>query len=305
MIGSKKGLLKTMGTATSFTELFQGRYIDRNQPAPLYEQLQQILVDVIKRGQIKPGEQMPGEKELEEHFRVSRITVRRALSEMVTSGYLRREAGRGTFVMRSVIHDSSSFRLGTLMDSLRAMGESVTSTILALHWEEPSANVARALDISPQSKLLYMNRLVMVNRDPAYLAYNWIKLPEGEGMDLDRDLLKRMNIWDALEQFYGIVPYSADQTLQAVAANREEAETLKVLEGTPLMMIELTLRDASNQAFGYVKVIHIGTLYKFHQVLYNVGRPRQSVQMPDSALERWVMGSDGVETSSLIAESGS
>lgn len=305
MIGSKKGLMKTMGTATSFTKLFQGRYIDRNQPAPLYEQLQQILIDVIKRGEIKPGEQMPGEKELEEHFRVSRITVRRALSEMVTSGYLQREAGRGTFVMRSVIHDSSSFRLGTLMDSLRSVGESVTSTILALRWEAASDNVAKALEISPQSRILYMNRLVMVNHDPAYLAYNWIKLPQGDGVKLDHDLLNRMNIWDALAQFYGIVPYSAEQTLQAVSANREEAERLKVPESTPLMMIELILSDANNRAFGYVKVLHIGTLYKFHQVLYNVGRTRQSVQMPDSVLEGWAMGTNGVETGSLIAEGGS
>jgi DNA-binding GntR family transcriptional regulator len=150
-----------------------------------------------------------------------------------------------------------------------------------------------------------MNRLVMVNHDPAYLAYNWIKLPQGDGVKLDHDLLNRMNIWDALAQFYGVVPYSAEQTLQAVSANREEAERLKVPESTPLMMIELILSDANNQAFGYVKVLHIGTLYKFHQVLYNVGRTRQSVQMPDSVLEGWAMGTNGVETSSLIAEGGS
>lgn len=287
-----------MDTARSFEQLF-GHRVDRNQPTPLYDQLQQILIDVIRRGLFKPGEQMPGEKELEEHFRVSRITVRRALSEMVASGYLRREAGRGTFVMRSVVHDSSSFRLGTLMDSLRSLGENVSSTILALRWEEAAANVAQELNIAAQSRILHMIRLVMVNGDPTYLAHNWITLPEGEGVELDRDLLDRMNIWDALEQLYGIVPHAAEQTLQAVAATHEEAETLKVPEGSPLMLIELVLRDASNRAFGYVKVINIGTLYKFHQVLYNVGRPLPFAPLPGSALKRWATESDGAAVSSV------
>ncbi len=108
-----------------------------------------------------------------------------------------------------------------------------------------------------------------------------------------------------LQQFYGIVPDSAEQTLQAVPANREEAETLKVPEGTPLMLVELTLRDASNRAFGYVKVAHIGTLYKFHQVLYNVGLPQQAAPMPATALHLGTMVADGPQTSSVMAETGS
>lgn len=291
-----------MGTTTNIGSLFQGVAVDRSQPAPLYDQLQQILIGVIRRGQIKPGEQMPGEVELEEHFGVSRITVRRALSEMVASGYLHREAGRGTFVLRSVIHDSASYRLGTLMDSLKSMGETVASQILALQWEEPPPNVARALEVAPMQHVLRMNRLVMLDAEPAYLASNWIKLPEGEGVEIDRELLEHVNIWDALQQFYGIVPDSAEQTLQATPANREEAEILNVQEGTPLMLIELLLRDASNRPFGFVKVTHIGTLYKFHQVLYNVGLPRQTAQMPTATLELGAVVPDKPQTSSLMTD---
>lgn len=256
-----------MSTDITLEELFQGEALDHKQPIVLYEQVKRILVGVINRNKIKPGEQMPGERELEEYFQVSRITIRRALSEMVASGYLQREAGRGTFVLRSVIHDSANIRRGSLMDVLRSEGEKVSSAILALRWEQPPADVAKALESAPQGRVLRMSRLVMMDAAPAYLAHNWLNVPEPAEIHVVHELLDRVNIWDMLVQLYGITPDSAEQTLQALAANHEEAEQLKVLEGTPLMLIELLVRDASNRPIGYVKVAHIGSLYKFHQVL--------------------------------------
>ena len=72
--------------------------LDKDLPVPLYHQLQVVLKAEIESGRWQPGEQIPTESQLAEDFRVSKITVRQAIQNLVDLGYVRREHGRGTFV---------------------------------------------------------------------------------------------------------------------------------------------------------------------------------------------------------------
>ena len=56
------------------------REIDKDTPVPLYYQISQQIRDQIEAGELKPGDRLPTEKELQEEFEVSRATVRRAIS---------------------------------------------------------------------------------------------------------------------------------------------------------------------------------------------------------------------------------
>ncbi|MCK4570984.1 extracellular solute-binding protein [Candidatus Bipolaricaulota bacterium] len=72
--------------------------IAKNGNAPLYRQLEEILKQRIKNGELKPGDQIPTEFDLCEQFGISRISVRQALAELANDGFLCRHQGRGTFV---------------------------------------------------------------------------------------------------------------------------------------------------------------------------------------------------------------
>lgn len=72
--------------------------IVKNGTMPLYRQLEEILKQRIKNGELKPSDQIPTEFELCEEFGISRISVRQALAELANSGFLSRHQGRGTFV---------------------------------------------------------------------------------------------------------------------------------------------------------------------------------------------------------------
>lgn len=66
--------------------------------APLYQTIKQDLLDKIYTGLLKADTQISSEKELSEQFKVSRITVRRALEELEEEGFIYRRQGKGTFV---------------------------------------------------------------------------------------------------------------------------------------------------------------------------------------------------------------
>ena len=75
-----------------------------NTLVPLYQQIKEDIKSAIERGKYKPQEQIPTEPELSAEYSVSRVTVRRAVEELCSEGYLVKMQGRGTFVSTPRIH---------------------------------------------------------------------------------------------------------------------------------------------------------------------------------------------------------
>lgn len=71
--------------------------MEENKTAPKYARLKEYLKEEMKRGVIIPGGQLPSENMLAEQFKISRHTVRQALSDLENEGLVFREQGRGTF----------------------------------------------------------------------------------------------------------------------------------------------------------------------------------------------------------------
>lgn len=73
---------------------------------PLYKQIMNNLKKQILSGQLPTNSQLPTENELSETYQVSRITSKRALSELEQAGLINRTRGKGSFVKDTAIHDS-------------------------------------------------------------------------------------------------------------------------------------------------------------------------------------------------------
>lgn len=68
------------------------------EQTPKYRQLKRLLVEQIDAGRYAPGARIASENELVREYGVSKHTVLKALTELVSEGALYREQGRGTFV---------------------------------------------------------------------------------------------------------------------------------------------------------------------------------------------------------------
>lgn len=76
---------------------------------PKYEQIKQDLLKEIKERKFLPGDKFYSESELKTRYRVSSITVIKALNELTNAGYLYRIQGKGTFVSKAKIGASVKF----------------------------------------------------------------------------------------------------------------------------------------------------------------------------------------------------
>jgi GntR family transcriptional regulator len=75
------------------------RYIAFMAEIPLYGKVEEVLGSEIGRGDLKPGDRLPSEDELLARFGVSRITVRRAIQNLIRRGMLEIRRALGTFVL--------------------------------------------------------------------------------------------------------------------------------------------------------------------------------------------------------------
>lgn len=71
----------------------------------LYEQIVQQVEDSILQGRLKPGDQLPAERDLAQRFGVSRTAVREAMKTLGEKGLVEAHSGRGTFVTRPSSQD--------------------------------------------------------------------------------------------------------------------------------------------------------------------------------------------------------
>lgn len=71
------------------------------KPLRLYEQIANQVRNLIFNGTLRPGDQLPAERELAEQFGVSRTAVREAVRVLGEKGLIEIQAGKGTFVTDS------------------------------------------------------------------------------------------------------------------------------------------------------------------------------------------------------------
>src|SRR5690242_9052151 len=93
--------------------------LERSNPLPLYYQLKQVLRQQITAGHLAPHTAIPSEPELVARYRVSRATVRQALTELVHEGLLYRQHGKGTFVCEPRVQQNLS-ELTSFSEELRS-----------------------------------------------------------------------------------------------------------------------------------------------------------------------------------------
>ncbi|OZB91317.1 substrate-binding domain-containing protein [Paenibacillus sp. XY044] len=92
-----------------------------NSNKPLYTKLYQYLKEKIESSEYLPEQQLPTEVELAEQFGVSRITSKRALSELEREGYIYRKRGSGSYVKLRNVEDARQDNLPGAPNSMISM----------------------------------------------------------------------------------------------------------------------------------------------------------------------------------------
>jgi GntR family transcriptional regulator len=229
----------------------------RASPIPLYIQIDEELRGQIDSGELGPLAQVPSETELAEHFRVSRMTARKALDRLVADGMLFRQPGKGTFVAPSKIAHGASQGL-SFSAAMRGLGLPCETRVLEAGIVRAPSNVARALSLAHGAQAIFLRRLRIVDGEPAAIHLSY--LPSRLSALLESDLSGSLS---DLMSGIGARVERSDDSVEAVLATGDEAQLLAVPEGSPLVLISGTAYSAGNEPVRYSEALYPGARWRF------------------------------------------
>lgn len=209
-------------------------------PIPLYAQLENILRARIEGGELQPGMALPSEQGLMTTYRLSRTTVREALTRLVEDGVVVRVRGKGTYVARPEV-TQPLVSLRTISEVLTSAGLVPDVRVLDLNMNpEVPPHVRYQLELSPDEGIVRVRRQHIVHGRP--IAYATIYLSGKFQWRFSPEDLSRESIYMWLEEQEYVTVDTGFQLITATAANEDVAAALDLQPGDPVLYVESTSR---------------------------------------------------------------
>jgi DNA-binding GntR family transcriptional regulator len=228
-----------------------------------YQRVQEALAEEIERGGRPPGSRLPPERALAEHFGVSRVTLRRALDELVRAGVVVR-SGTGWAVASGAIGEPPN-ELMSFSEMAASRGLAPSARVLARRVRPATIDEAEALGLAPGAALFELERLRSMDDVPILVDRTRIPLSVAPGID-DVDLSK-VSLYDVLEQRFGMRPARARFTVEAVAADPRRARLLGLEPAEPLLRCLQQTEDETGRQIELCEMVYRYDRYRFRATL--------------------------------------
>lgn len=234
--------------------------LDKNHPIPLYYQLVELIRERIQAGELKPGNQLPSERELSEQAGISRMTARQAVAFLVREGGVVVKPGVGTFVAEPKLAHNALHLLGFTEEMMR-QGGSATSRVIEQALMVSPLRVAIELNLASTDWVVKIVRLRLSAELP--LVLETIFVPASLCPGLEAEDLSAQSFYLLLEQKYGLRPDRTRQTLEATVVNDYERQFFGVKAGTPMILLEGVTYLEQGRPVEYFKAVYRGDRFKF------------------------------------------
>lgn len=238
--------------------VFSARRFTARDAAPLYLRVKKLVSEAVSTGELKQGDAIPSEREAAEQLGVSRVTVRKAFTELVQEGVLVQRRGSGTFVQgQSARLEQPLSRLTSFSEDMRLRGLHTDADWLDRSAGLPTPEEAMKLSMSPSETVCRFRRLRRADGVP--LAIEHAAVPSrflGDPREVTTSL------YEALDK-RGFKPVRALQRLHATALAAEDARLLGLPEGSPALFIERISYLPDGRTVEYTRSLYRGDTYDF------------------------------------------
>ena len=229
----------------------------RTEGMPVYVQIRESLRAEILGGILKRGEQLPSENELAIKFKVSRMTIRESIEDLVDEGLLYRRHGVGTFVAYPHLQRDHT-RLTSFFDKAENEGVQVQAQLLKLEVIPAKPRVAGALDIPVGSHVIRVKTLRCANGVP--ITVHDAYMPHKLFPTLVNENLEVQHLWTLFEKA-GYRVKRAIQKLEAREASKDVANLMKIREGAPILFKERTVYADDGTPVEFTYCYNRGDIY--------------------------------------------
>lgn len=208
--------------------------------------------------ELRIGDALPPERVLAADFGISRMTLRRALEDLVAQGLVVRRHGAGTFVGEPKI--AQPLTATSFSEDMRSRGFTPGSRTIELDETWAGPRLGHRLQVSPGSRVLRVRRLRLADGEP--MAIESLHVPLDLVPGLAADDLEDKSFYALLAR-HGIHLARATQTIEPTVTDEVESQLLGRPLHSPSFLFERTSWDDRDRAVEFVRSIYRGDRYKF------------------------------------------
>lgn len=229
--------------------------LDPDNRQPLYHQVQGAIREAIAVRALKPNDALPPERELAESFAVSRITIRKAISGLVSEGVLDTHHGSGSFVRAKV--EKNFAQLTSFTEEMASRGMTASSRWISRSEGKVRPEEVLTLRASPGTAVYRFKRLRLADDEPMSIETTTILsecLPSIDAVE--------HSLYAALNKT-GNRPVRALQRLSALILHEEQAEMLGAKAGDAGLLVERVGFNRKGDAIEFSQSWYRGDTYDF------------------------------------------
>lgn len=238
--------------------------------SPLYMQLKQIIKEDIQKGVYQPGQKLPPEAEIGSTYGVSRITVRRAISDLVEEGVLHSQQGKGSYVRESK-EKRELIYVGSFSDLTTASGKTPSVQILSNRIISADEKLAETFRIKHGDPVLKLQRLLFIDNQPFIIEVSYFHL--GLMPEIEKFIGESLSTYQVMKNRYDIEPAYSEKTLEMILATEYECSLFHCDRGTPLYQLDKVSYDNQDRPLHYSQSIYVASKVIF---TINTGKRGQS-----------------------------
>lgn len=241
------------------------RLVDKNLQTPLYIQLIDIIKEMIKNNELQAGHYLMSERDICKIQNISRMTVNKAIINLVNEGILERRQGKGTFV---------SYKKQKLtyekMQSFTEIAEEkklkVKNKILKFKLEKPSNTVKEYLQLDNDSSLVFqIERIRFIDEDPTILEK--IYIPQHMCPNLSEEIINKTSLYKLYREKYMHKTQRAKQVINPIALDKSHSKLLNVDLDSLALKIDRVVFTDKEEVLEYTSSLFITDKHQYEIIL--------------------------------------
>jgi GntR family transcriptional regulator len=233
--------------------------INKNSPVPIYHQLEEYIKQQIENGLLMEEAVIPSEREYAQTFQISRMTVRQAINNLVSEGYLKRQKGRGTFVNKKKIEQELQ-GMTSFTEDMLSRGMSPSSTLLSFQIIPADKKTATHLRMEENDFVYKIKRTRLADDAPMALETAYIPVELVPGLTEENS---NLSLYRYIEEHLSLSISEATQEIEASIASSPDAAALGINIGDPILLIERISYLQNEVPFELVKSTFRADRYRF------------------------------------------
>lgn len=232
--------------------------LQSDNPEPLWLRAAETIRDQVSEGALRPGSRLPPERDLCRRLDISRVTLRRALLQLVDDGVLKPSHGRGWYVASDERKDWPN-SLESFSETASRMGLIATSVVLRRDTAMATLDEAESLGVAPGALLFHLERVRMLDEVPIAIDRSIVPADLAPGLaDVD---FRTESLYTALASA-GLVLANAETTIEAREADAAIAEHLRVGVGKPILVMHQTVLNPADKPLFASTICYVGDRYR-------------------------------------------